>query len=171
MDEKAQIYARLTALGLRYERAGHARAETMEDLAGVMRLLDCVIPKNLFLTPRNQSAFYLCLTMPNAAFRTADISKQIGSARLSFGPEDRLMQYLRTYPGAISPMGLIFDEPRAVNLLVDERLFPLPRLGFHPNDNRETLVLSGCDFFEVFLPSTGHAPRGVILSNPPNLQF
>ena len=171
MDEKAQIYARLDALGVRYERAEHAPAETMEDLAGVMRLLDCMIPKNLFLTPRNQSAFYLCLTMPDAAFRTADISKQIGSSRLSFGPADRLREYLHTYPGAISPMGLIFGESRAVNLLIDERLFPLPRLGFHPNDNRETLVLSGHDFFEVFLPSTGHAPQRVILSNSPNLQF
>lgn len=157
MDIVQAIYARLDQLGIAYRVQRHPLAETMEDLRGVEAQLSAVIPKNLFLTPRNQSAFYLCLLAPACALRTADISKQIGSSRLSFGPADKLGQLLQTHPGAVSPMGLLFEQARSVGLLADERLKEQPWLGFHPNDNTQTLAMSNRDFFQVFLPATGHA--------------
>ena len=161
MDVKARIYAALDGMGIAYAATRHPLAHTMEDLRAVEARMGCVIPKNLFLTPRNQSAFYLCLARPDAAFRTADISKQIGSSRLSFGPADALDALLHTHPGAVSPMGLALHDAREVGLLIDERLTGEPFLGFHPNDNAETLVMSGADFFGVFLPSVGKTPTYV----------
>ncbi len=163
MDAKIQIYARLGALGIPLKRLEHDEAHTMDDLKEVMDQLDCVIPKNLFLAPRNQSHFYLCLVMPDAPFRTADISKQIISSRLSFASAEKMREMLRTHPGALSPMGLIFESARAVTLLVDERLKDEAYLGFHPNDNRETLAMAGADFFQKFLPAAGHEPHFVRL--------
>lgn len=159
MNVKESIYSALDEMGISYEVEKHALAATMKDLKSVEEDMNAVIPKNLFLTPRNKSAYYLCLISPDASFRTADISKQINSSRLSFADEEAVSSLLKTHGGAISPMGLLFDENQSIGLLVDEALLSNKRLGFHPNDNTETLVMSSDDFFNVFLKRVGHEPR------------
>lgn len=153
------IKDKLTELGIEHQCVSHPAVHTIEECKWAEVQLGCVVPKNLFLAPRNQSAFYLCILAPDAAFRTADISRQIGSSRLSFGSEQALFGLLQTYPGAVSPLGLIFKSARPLRLLVDERLKSAVRLGFHPNDNTQTLAMSGADFFSRFLPCTVHEPR------------
>ncbi len=94
-------------------------------------------------------------------YRTADISKQLGVSRLSFGPSEKLYEYLQTLPGAISPMGLLFDEEKKVHLAVDSALRQVPRLGFHPCINTMSLAMSGEDFFGKFLPALEIEPTFV----------
>jgi len=154
---EAEVYARLRAMGVAFEKVEHAPVHTIEDCRVAEELLGGIVPKNLFLTPRNESAFYLLLTRAEN-FRTADVSKKIGSSRLSFASAERLMEKMRTLPGAISPMGLLFPEAREVKLIVDRELLSLPRLLFHPCVNTATLSMSSTDFFEKFLPGAGHAP-------------
>lgn len=156
-----QIHDTLNALGIAFRQVEHPAAHTIQDCKWAEDALSALIPKNLFLTPRNQSAYYLCIVHPDSVFRTSDLSKQVPSSRLSFGPEDKLSELLQTYPGAISPMGLIFPSSAPVHLLIDERLKSIPMLAFHPNDNTKTLAISNTDFFSVFLPYTGHAPQFV----------
>ena len=156
MSARDEIFRALNALNIDYDLVVHERADTMEQLKGVSQTLGCVIPKNLFLTPRNKSAFYLCIVRPDYAFKTADISKQIGASRLSFAPEDQLDGLIQTHPGAISPMGLLFDAEYTVKLIMDERLLEEDRLAFHPNDNTQTLSMKTSDFVDVFLKHTGH---------------
>lgn len=156
-----EVCARLDALKIPYDLVCHAPVHTIEDCADVDEALHSLTAKNYFLTTKNQKRFYLCLARPQARFRTADISRQAGSSRLSFGPEDRLWALLRTYPGAVSPFGLMFDEAGAVELLADGALWDADRLSFHPCDNSMTLAMAASDFFERFLPAVGHPPRRV----------
>lgn len=156
-----EICARLDELGIVFERMQHAPVHTIEDCAPIAAAIDAVVAKNYFLTTKNRKRFFLCLVRPDAHFRSADISRQAGSSRLSFGPEDALQALLRTRPGAVSPLGLMFDGEGAVELLVDKALRAEPRLAFHPCDNGWTLAMSGADFFERFLPAVGHAPRWI----------
>lgn len=151
-----QILAALDRMAIQYELVDHPAAHTIEDCADIEQLIGAMIPKNLFLTPRNQSRFFLCLVHPHVHFRTAEISKQIGSSRLSFGPSEKMDELLNTFPGAVSPLGLIFPSASEVQLLIDGRLRAEKRLAFHPNDNTKTLAMTGSDFFEAFLPATGH---------------
>ena len=155
------VYAFLDGLGIAYRRASHAPAQTMADCAAVDARIGALTVKNIFLTTKNGKKFYLCLTRPNAKFHTADISRQAGSSRLSFAPEDRLLALLRARPGSASPMGLIFEEAREVRLLVDAALRDAPALAFHPCDNTQTLAMRGVDFFETFLPAVGVTPQYV----------
>ena len=159
MSAREEILAYLDGIGVSYDLAEHPPVHTIEDCARAEELLGCVVPKNLFLTPRNQSSYTLCLTRPSALFRTADFSKQIGSSRLSFGGAEALLERLRTTPGAVSPMGLIFPSAAAVPLYLDERLKSVLRLGFHPNDNTATLAMRTEDFLGRFLPALGRTPR------------
>ncbi|MDO4548836.1 MAG: YbaK/EbsC family protein [Clostridia bacterium] len=161
MNVKEEIYKALDDMGIEYSVAKHDLAMTMDDLREVEKELGATIPKNLFLTPRNKSAYYLCLFSPHTPFRTADISKQIGSSRLSFADAESVSRLLKSHGGAISPLGLIFDPDKKIRLLIDEALLKEKKLGFHPNDNTETLSMSGDDFFSVFLKREGHVPTFV----------
>ena len=52
-------------------------------------------------------------------FRTKDLSKQIGSARLSFAPGEHMEELLDITPGSLSVMGLMNDPEHKVQLLMD----------------------------------------------------
>lgn len=47
------------------------------------------------------------------------VSKQIGSARLSFGPEEYMEKFLDITPGSVSVLGLMNDHDNRVQLLMD----------------------------------------------------
>lgn len=155
MSASEEVFAFLDGLGIPCRQASHGAAFTMADCAAVDAALGALTVKNLFLTTKNGKRFYLCITRPDARFRTADISRQAGSSRLSFAPEEKLFEKLRCHGGSASPMGLIFPEARDVTLLVDAALREEPVLAFHPCDNTRTLAMAGEDFFGRFLPATG----------------
>ena len=155
----SEVLSRLDALGIAYRLETHPPAHTMADCAEVDRRLHALTVKNIFLTTKNGRRFYLCLTRPDARFRTADISKQAGSSRLSFAPEEKLYELLRCRPGSASPLGLMFTD--RVGLLADGALRDIPMLAFHPCDNTRTVAISNRDFFDVFLPAAGIRPAFV----------
>ena len=158
MNTEQAVYRALTGMGIAFDVIQHEAAYSMEECAWVMEPLNATCVKNIFLCPRNQSRFYLLITRPEAKLKTSDISKQAGASRLAFAPEEKLWYYLREKPGAISPMGLIFDEAREVTVLVDEALHRAPRVAFHPCVNTASLALSSDDFFDVFLKGLGYEP-------------
>lgn len=149
------IRARLNALGIAFREIAHEPAYTMADCAAVDRQLGALTVKNIFLTTKNGKRFYLCVTRPEARFRTADISRQIGSSRLSFAPEEKLEALLHCRAGSASPLGLMFESAAEVGFAYDSALRDVETLAFHPCDNSMTFSMSAHDFFEVYLPSTG----------------
>ena len=153
---KEDVLSALAALGVSYELLEHAPVHTMEDCKAAEEALGGVMPKNLFLTPRNHASHHLLIARAEAPFRTSRISRQLGVSRLSFATAEELMDMLRTLPGAISPMGLLFDGEKKVHLAIDRALRGEERLLFHPCVNTATLAISGADFFGRLLPALGH---------------
>lgn len=160
-DVAKQIYEKLDELGLAYSVIEHAPVHTISDCLEGDRRLDALTAKNYFLCTKNRKNFYLCLVRPEARLNTSDVSRQAGSSRLSFAPEEMLEKLLRTHAGAVSPMGLLFDEENQVRLLVDNALFQAERLAFHPCDNTHTLAMRAQDFFHIFLPAVHHLPTEI----------
>lgn len=158
MSTAEQVYAYLDSLGIAYDTLTHPEVHTIGDSAPVDEALHSLTAKNYFLCTKNKKNFYLCLVRPNVRFHTADISKQVGSARLSFADADSMARLLRVYPGAVSPMGLIFDAGHRVRLIVDRGLTEYERLTFHPCENTQSLAMGTGDFLNVFLPSLGVTP-------------
>ena len=155
-DTVRAVLDRLDRLGIAYRLARHAPAFTMADCAAVDRQIGALTVKNIFLTTKNGRRFYLCLARPDARFHTADVSKQAGSSRLSFAPEEKLYEMLRCHGGSASPLGLMFTD--RVGLIVDQTLRDVPALAFHPCDNAYTVAMPGRDFFDVFLGDVGVEP-------------
>lgn len=152
------VYALLKELGIPFTNTAHDEAHTMEDLVQVEETLGAPFCKNLFLTNRQKTEFILLLIRGDKRFRTAEVSRRLGRSRLSFGEEDTLFELLGVHPGAITPMGLVFDKAHQVELVVDRDLLDLTDMCVHPCVNTESLVLKVKDLIEIFFPYTGHTP-------------
>ncbi|MBR1584901.1 MAG: prolyl-tRNA synthetase associated domain-containing protein [Clostridia bacterium] len=164
-DNEAAVYRFLNALGIPFFRIDHEPVHTMEDCAAIDRALGGEICKNLFLCNQQKTAFYLLMIHEAKSFKTKDISKQLGVSRLSFATPEHMQQYLHISPGAVSPMGLLFDSARDVRLILDRDILRSEYLGCHPCVNTASIKLRMQDFLEKYLPATGHEPTLVTVEN------
>lgn len=141
MSNKDHVLHQLDALGVPYACYEHPAAYTMEDCYRLPFVTpDLLFCKNLLLCNRQQTAFYLLVITPERAFRTAELSRELGVSRLSFAPEKALPSLLGLERGAVSPLGLWFDREHQVRLLFERALRRPGRIAFHPCDNRATVV-------------------------------
>ena len=163
IEKEMRSYALLDSLGLEYRRVDHEHADTIEACEQVEGLLECKICKNLFLTNRQQTDFYLLIMPGEKPFKTKLLSKQIGSARLSFASPEHMEKYLDITPGSVSILGLMNDKGGAVRLLVDRDLLKEEYFGCHPCINTSSLRMKTADVFGKLLPAMGHEPSFVDL--------
>ena len=158
LEKELRVYDLLDSLGIEYERVDHEEANTMEACAEIDKVLaPAVICKNLFLCNAQKTKFYLLMIREDKKFLTKDISKQINSARLSFGSAEYMEQFLDITPGSVSVLGLMNDKEKQVTLLVDEDVLQAEYFGCHPCVNTSSLRLKISDVFGTFLQKVDHA--------------
>jgi Ala-tRNA(Pro) deacylase len=145
-----RVYEALEKLGIDYVRFEHKAANTMDDCREIDTRMGGGVSycKNLFLCTRQMTQFYLLLIGIDKKFRTAEVSKQIGSSRLSFGTGEKLIELLGEKPGAVSPMGLLFDHRKAIIVLIDRDVTVQPRVCVHPCVNTASVILSSDDLLK-----------------------
>ena len=159
MNTKETIMARVRALGIAHEYYEHAPAHTMADcLALPYAAPDVTFCKNLLLCNTPKTAFFLYVTVPDKPFRTGDISKRLGSSRLSFAPSECLMDMLHLQSGSLSPLGLWFDGEQRIRLAFDKDVQREGRIAFHPCDNTATVLFDQQVFWEQVVPALCHEP-------------
>lgn len=162
-EREMEVYRLLKSLEIPFQRMDHGPMATIEACRGVDEILGIHMCKNLFLCNSQKTVFYLLLMPGEKKFKTKELSKQIGSARLSFAPEEFMEEYLHISPGAVSVMGLMNDKENHVNLLIDEDVLKEEFLGCHPCVNTASLRLRTKDVLSKFLPFVGHTYRTVHL--------
>ena len=163
LDKEIRVYDFLDALGIEYQRIDHEAAMTMEACAAVDEALEATICKNLLLCNRQQSEFYLLMMPGDKPFKTSELSKKIGSSRLSFAPGEFMEQFFDITPGSLSVLGLMNDRENRVRLLIDEEVLAGTYIGCHPCINTASLRLKTEDVLNKILPATSHAPQVVTL--------
>lgn len=156
LEKEIRVYDLLDRLGIEYDRADHPVADTMEDCQEISQALHVDICKNLFLCNRQHTQFYLLLIPDGKKFLTKELSKQIGSSRLSFAEAEYMERLLDITPGSVSIMGLMNDMENQVRLLVDEDLLQEEYLGCHPCINTSSIRLKTKDVLETFLTAIHH---------------
>ena len=109
-----------------------------------------------FLDNRQKTDFYLLLMPGEKPFKTKFLSKQIGTARLSFADGEQMEEHLNITPGSLSLMGLIFDKEKKVHLVIDKEVLDEEYFGCHPCINTSTLLMKTSDVKEKILPALGH---------------
>ena len=154
--KEERCYALLENLGVEFWRVDHEHADTIEACHQIESLLGCSICKNLLLTNRQQTDVYLLLMPGDKPFKTKVLSKQIGSARLSFATAEQMEKFLDITPGSVSVLGLMNDREGAVRLLIDKDLMQDEYLGCHPCINTSTLKIAMRDVLDKLIPAMGH---------------
>lgn len=158
LPKEQRVYAFLDSLGIDYNRVDHEPAMTMEACEAIDEVLGTSMCKNLFLSNRQETAFYLLLMPADKPFKTKDLSAQLGVARLSFGKAEYMEEYLDITPGSLSILGLMNDKKNNVQLLIDEDILSKELIGCHPCINTSSLSLSVNDMQEKIIPALKHTP-------------
>lgn len=156
LPKEMAVYSLLDELSIPYERVDHAVSETMEACENIDMLLGVSMCKNLFLRNRQKTAFYLLMMPGTKKFKTKDVSKQLGTSRLSFAEPEYMEQYLNITPGSVSVLGLMNDSNHAVHLVIDKELLENEYIGCHPCINTSSLKIRTEDILNIFLKHTGH---------------
>lgn len=163
LAKEIKCYDLLDGLGIAYGRLDHAPAQSMEVCAEIAKSLGALICKNLFLSNRQETEFYLLLTPWNKPFKTKYLSAQLGVSRLSFGREEFMEALLDNTPGSASILGLMNDRDNRVQLVIDGEVLRRDYLGCHPCINTSSLRLGMQDVTEKLIPALHHAPITVEL--------
>lgn len=158
-----EVYDFLESLKISFERVDHSPAATVALCQGVEKVLQIEICKNLFLSNRQETQFYLLMMPGRKEFRTTDISAQVGSSRLSFGSPEFMQKFLKTEPGSASVLGLLFDKEKKVQLLIDKDVLNNAYIACHPCKNTSSLKIRTIDVLEKILPALRHEKINVLL--------
>jgi len=151
-----ETFALLDRLGIPYTWVAHDMANTIEDCAAVDAALGISICKNLFLCNRQKTEFYLLAMPGDKLFQTKELSRQLGTARLSFAPPERMEELLGCAPGSASVLGMAYDKSHQVHLLMDREVYESEWFGCHPCKSDATLRIQTRDLLNIFFPYTGH---------------
>ena len=163
LPKEVRVYDLLDKLNISYHRIDHEEANTMEICQALEATLGAEICKNLLLCNRQCTDFYMLLMPGNKPFKTKDLSKQIGSSRLSFASGEYMEQFLDITPGSLSVLGLMNDKENRVQLLIDRDVLAGAYIGCHPCINTSSLRLRTDEVLEKLIPAMGHPAQIVTL--------
>lgn len=157
LSKELRVYDLLDSLHISYQRVDHDALPTIEACRQIDALLETSMCKNLFLRNTQKTAFYLLLLPGDKKFKTAALSKQIGSARLSFGEPEFMEQLMDLTPGSVTVLGLMNDTENKVRLLIDRDVIENHDfIGCHPCINTSSLKLKTQDLITKILPAIHH---------------
>lgn len=157
LAKETRVYDLLDSLGIEYARIDHEEAKTMDACVEIDKALaPAVICKNLFLVNSAGTQYYLLLLRGDKKFKTAEVSKQIGETRLSFGTAEKMEEYIDITPGSVSIMGLMNDKNNHVKLLVDADVLSQEYFGCHPCVNTSSMRIKTKDVFGKFIEAVHH---------------
>lgn len=144
IKEKTALSA-LDQMNIPYTRLEHSSCASMEECAAIVSPSGAKHCKNLFLTNKRGTEFYLLLLHREKRFVTSEVSKLLGSTRLSFAADDKLSELLGLTPGSISVTGLINDTERKVHPVIDADILKEEKMLIHPSVNTASLEVKTSD--------------------------
>ena len=152
-DEKA-IFDVIEKLNLPFERADRVKSDNIDQ--EIYKLLGIRQLKNLLLCNASKSNFYLLVMPADVPFKSAVLSKQLGTSRFSFAPEEYLLEFLHAKSGCASILGLIFDTQKKIQLVIDERVLEEEYFGCLPCNENSSIKFNTKELLEKLLSHTGH---------------
>lgn len=159
---QARLFARFEELGLEVATHRHPPLHTVAESQALRGSIAGGHCKNLFLKDR-KGAFWLVVTLEEQRVDLKRLHERLGSARLSFGNADALMEVLGVRPGAVTPFALINDVALRVRVVLDAAMLNEDVLNYHPLRNDATCSISKEGLLR-FVESCGHAPLILDLS-------
>jgi len=157
MLDPQQLFARLDQLGIAHRTVEHPPVFTVEEAKALRGNLPGHHIKNLFLRNKKEE-MWLVVALEDRAIDLKRLGEVLSAGRLSFGSADRLKRTLGVEPGSVTPLSLVNDEARAVQLVLDRGVADGGPVNAHPLVNTMTTALAPADLLRFF-DATGHTPR------------
>jgi Ala-tRNA(Pro) deacylase len=157
MLDPQQLFARLDQMGIAHRTVEHPPVFTVEEAKALRGNLPGNHIKNLFLRNKKEE-MWLVVALEDRAIDLKRLGEVLGAGRLSFGSADRLKRTLGVEPGSVTPLSLVNDEARAVQLVLDRGVADGGSVNAHPLVNTMTTALAPADLLRFF-EATGHTPR------------
>lgn len=155
-EKENNLEALLEQLGIAYTRHEHPPVYTVEEAEKYWQNIEGTHCKNLFLRNNKGNRHFLVVLEQSRQVDLKKLGETSGAGKLSFASAKRLENYLGLETGSVSPFGLINDEEKQVEVIMDKTLQNSKVVNFHPNVNTATLSLSYEDFIR-FLKHCGNA--------------
>lgn len=150
------VYKALDELGIPFEYFEHPPAPTIEIAVQYWKdIKETTHCKNLFFRNHKGNQHYLVIFDHRKNLGIHELEKYLKQGKLSFASEARMEKYLGLKPGSVSPFGLVHDIDHHVHLFLDQELDRQPKISFHPNDNRASLVIAYEDLLR-YIKSRGN---------------
>ena len=151
---KQETYEYLTAHGVDYEVIEHPAVFNMEEVEKLKLPHPEADAKNLFVRDDKKLHYYMITVQGNKRVDLKQFRKQHGLRNFSFASADDLMEIMGLIPGAVTPLGLLNDQERKVELYLDAAFSDL--ISIHPNDNTATVWMKTKDLIRII---TEHGNR------------
>ena len=152
-----EVLKKLEELKINYELVKHPPVYTIEDMNNLDPKIfkGAEICKNLFLRDQKGKRHLLVILCGDKQANMEKIQQQAYSTRLSFASAERLQKHLKLEAGHVSPMGLINNPEKTVEVFLDKDLKNKEKLSFHPNTNEASILITFEDL-KKFLDACGH---------------
>lgn len=143
-----RVYRWLQDSGITYQVVEHPALFTIEEMNQIGLEAHGRVCKNLFLRDDKGRRHLLVVVRQEKSVDLKSLGQQLG-IRLSFASEERLAKYLNLTKGAVTPLGILFDEARHVEVLIDEDFMGELSVGVHPCDNTASVFLAFDDLLRL----------------------
>jgi len=163
---RQELMTRLEELGIAVTTVDHKAVFTVGESDELHAQIPGGHTKNLFLKDA-KDRLWLVVAECHTAIDLKALPKTIGSARLSFGKAELLMEVLGVTPGSVTALSLINDTEHRVSVVVDQRLMEYDMINCHPLVNTATTSIRRDDLVR-FIEACGHAPRILTLTGQGN---
>ena len=152
--KKAQVYKLLERENIPYEKVEHPAVFTVAEADALNLPHPEAATKNLFLKDK-KGRYFLLVARENASVNLKELQGSLGSAALHFASAESLLEILGLIPGSVSPLGILNDEDRCVEVAIDAELKD-KLIAMHPNENTATIWMGEGELSRII---SGHGNK------------
>lgn len=156
MLDRAALIAFFDAHGVDHATTDHEAVFRVGEGEGIKDGIPGAHTKNLFLKDA-KGRLWLISAKDDTVIDLKRLHPVIGSARLSFGPAELMVETLGVTPGSVTAFGLVNDTDGRVTFVLDKALADADQVNFHPLTNTATTTVSQAGF-RRFLAALDRTP-------------
>ena len=135
------LYNLLKDLKIEFKIFKHPPLFTVNDAKKHRDNMNGFHTKNLFLRDKKKKN-YLVIAHEESLIDLTRLTERIRSSRLSFGSKERLFEELGVFPGAVTPLSVVNNKKKDINIFLDAEMLGIDTIFCHPLVNDRTISLS-----------------------------
>lgn len=135
------LYELLNDLKIEFKIFEHPPLFTVDEAKKYRKNMRGFHIKNLFLRDKKKKN-YLVIAHEDSLIDLNLLTERINSSRLSFGSKERLFEELGVFPGAVTPLSVVNNTKKDINIFLDVKMLGQSTIFCHPLVNDKTISLS-----------------------------